>query len=185
MARPTFSADQLKIGGNHLLHEVQMFSNTAALLDGEGDWEWGWKDKTTYMAVLESFLLHARGLMYFLCPPTGYEKNPVKKRELFAEDFSVVAGRHQIVFGAEYIRRRLDFQVSTQQNPEFDFNGQFTNDPLSDLLLGRNNQFIQGNLTKVDELANYFALYAHDKVRLSPRLSLNADHSGFTLINHC
>src|SRR5882724_2363246 len=92
----------------------------------------------------------------------------------FAEDFSVVVGRHQIAFGGEYIHRSLDFQVSTQQNPEFDFNGQFSNDPLSDLLLGRDNQFIQGNLTKVDERSNYFAVYAHDKVRLSPRLSLNA-----------
>ena len=86
----------------------------------------------------------------------------------------MVVGRHQFAFGAEYIRRTLDFQVSTQQNPEFDFNGQFSNDPLSDLLLGRNNQFIQGNLTKVDEQSHYFAVYAHDKVRLSPRLSLNA-----------
>ncbi len=92
----------------------------------------------------------------------------------FADDFSVVAGRHQFAFGAEYIRRTLDFQVSTQQNPQFDFNGQFSNEPLSDLLLGRNNQFIQGNLTKVDSLAHYFAIYVHDKVRLSPRLSLNA-----------
>src|SRR5262249_5745070 len=91
----------------------------------------------------------------------------------FADDLSVVVGRHQLAFGAEFIRRTLDFQVSTQQNPEFDFNGQFSNDPLSDLLLGRDSQFIQGNLTKVDELARYFGLYAHDKVRLSPRLSLN------------
>ena len=69
--RPTFTPDQLKIGGNHLLYEVQMFCNTAALME-EGGWEWGWKDKTEYMAVLESFLMHTRSLMYFLCPPRGY-----------------------------------------------------------------------------------------------------------------
>src|SRR5207253_3163856 len=40
--RPTFTPDQLKIGGNHLLYEVQMFCNTAALME-EGGWEWGWK----------------------------------------------------------------------------------------------------------------------------------------------
>jgi hypothetical protein len=40
-ARLTFPDDQLKIGGNHLLYEVQMFSNTAALLESEGNWEWG------------------------------------------------------------------------------------------------------------------------------------------------
>jgi hypothetical protein len=86
-SRPTFTADQLKVGGNHLLYEVQMLCNTAALLEGEGDKEWGWKDKTQSMAVLESFLMHARSRMYFLCPPRGYRHNPLKKRELFAEDF--------------------------------------------------------------------------------------------------
>src|SRR5271163_1387625 len=85
--RPKFQPDQLKIGGNHLLYEVQMFSNTAALLGGEGQWEWGWKDQTGYMAVVESFLMHTRAVMYFLCPPRGYRQNPLKARELFAEDF--------------------------------------------------------------------------------------------------
>jgi hypothetical protein len=37
----TFSDDQLKIGGNHLLYEVQMFSKTPALLESEGNCEWG------------------------------------------------------------------------------------------------------------------------------------------------
>lgn len=91
----------------------------------------------------------------------------------FADDFSMMLGRHQLTFGGEYIHRVLDFQVSTQQNPQFDFNGQFSNDPVADLLLGRANQFIQGNITKVDEVAHYFALYANDKIRLSSRLSLN------------
>ena len=31
--RPTFTAEQLKVGGNHLLYEVQMMCNTAALLE--------------------------------------------------------------------------------------------------------------------------------------------------------
>ena len=90
-----------------------------------------------------------------------------------ADDFTLIRGRHQIQLGAEWIHRMLDFQVSTQQNPEFDFNGQFTNDPMADLLLGRTSQFIQGNLTKVNDTQNYIALYVQDKVRLSPRLSLN------------
>jgi Carboxypeptidase regulatory-like domain len=91
-----------------------------------------------------------------------------------ADDFNRIIGRHQITFGGEWIRRVLDFQVSTQQNPEFDFNGQFTNDPLADLLLGRDNQFIQGNLTKMNELQHYIAFYAQDKIRLGPRFSVNA-----------
>jgi hypothetical protein len=90
-----------------------------------------------------------------------------------ADDFNLILGRHQIAFGAEWIHRALDFQVSTQQNPEFDFNGQFTNESLADLLLGRPNQVIQGNLTRVNDVQNYIALYAQDKVRINSRISLN------------
>ncbi len=91
----------------------------------------------------------------------------------FAEDLNWVKGRHQFAFGGNYIRRDLAFQVSTQQNPQWDFNGQFTNDSLSDLLLGRATQFIQGNITKVNSLQNYVGLYAQDKIRLNARSSLN------------
>lgn len=86
--RPTFTPDQLQIGGNHLLYEVQMLCNAAALLESGGEKDdWGWQSRTRSMATLESFLMHARSLMYFLCPPKGYRQNPLKARELFAEDF--------------------------------------------------------------------------------------------------
>jgi hypothetical protein len=85
--RPIFTSDQLQIGGNHLLYEVQMLCNTAALLEDDSRWTHGWENKTQYMAVLESFLMHARSLMYFLCPPTGYKRSKLKERELFAVDF--------------------------------------------------------------------------------------------------
>ena len=91
----------------------------------------------------------------------------------FADDLNWVKGRHQIALGAELIRRELDFQVSTQQNPAWNFNGQFTNDSLSDLLLGRAQNFVQGNLTKVDGLQRYIGVYVQDKIRLNARSSLN------------
>jgi hypothetical protein len=85
--RPTFTSDQLQIGGNHLLYEVQMLCNTAALLEDDHRWTHGWDSKTQYMATLESFLMHARSLMYFVSPPRGYKQNKLKERELFAVDF--------------------------------------------------------------------------------------------------
>ncbi len=90
-----------------------------------------------------------------------------------ADDFNLVRGIHQFSFGVDLIRRSLDFQVTTQQNPEFDFNGLNTGDPLADLLLGRPSQFIQGNVTRLDELKHYIGLYAMDKIRVSARLTLN------------
>lgn len=91
----------------------------------------------------------------------------------FADDFSLIRGRHQMAFGVDVIRHTLDFQVSTQENPAYVFNAQFTKDPIADLLLGRPSSFTQGNLTKQNEIATYFALYAEDKIRITPRLSVN------------
>lgn len=91
----------------------------------------------------------------------------------FAEDFSLIKGRHQMAFGVDVIRHTLDFQVSTQENPAYAFNAQFTRDAMADFLLGRPSSFTQGNLTRQNEIATYFALYAEDKIRLSSRLSVN------------
>lgn len=101
--RPLFTPDQLQIGGNHLLYDVQMLCNTAALLEDDSRWSWGWQDKTQYMAVVESFLVHTRSLMYFLCPPKGYKQSKLKERELFAVDFcrSGWAAKPWSGFGAE------------------------------------------------------------------------------------
>jgi hypothetical protein len=85
--RPKFTTDQLRDGGNHVLYSVLMLCNTVALLSDEKRWSHGWKDKTEYMAVLESFLVNVRTLMYFLCPPKGYKQSKLKERELFAVDF--------------------------------------------------------------------------------------------------
>ncbi|MBA3712027.1 MAG: TonB-dependent receptor [Pyrinomonadaceae bacterium] len=99
----------------------------------------------------------------------------------FADDLTWTTGRHQLTIGANYIRRYLDFQVSTQQNPAFAFNGQATSnpsnrtggDPLLDLLLGAPSQFIQGNLTQMNMIQNYIGLYVDDKFRLNSRISIN------------
>ena len=89
LLRSTPSPDRLIQGGNHLLYETQMLSNTAALLDDPAQWgrEWGWEHHTLYMAVLESFLVHARNLMDFFCPPEGYETGSRRQTDTFASDF--------------------------------------------------------------------------------------------------
>ena len=89
-----------------------------------------------------------------------------------ADDFNLTTGRHQLGFGANFFYRNLDFQVSTQQNPEFDFSGINTGDPLADLFIGLPNQFIQGNLTKMNEVQFYAGLYANDHIRINSKLAL-------------
>ena len=90
-----------------------------------------------------------------------------------ADDFNLIIGRHQFAFGGEWIRRNLDYQTSTQQNPQFVFSGQVTGDALSDLLLGAPSTFIQGNLTRLNMVQNYIGVYGSDKIHLNSRVSLN------------
>ncbi|MBS1829475.1 MAG: carboxypeptidase regulatory-like domain-containing protein [Acidobacteria bacterium] len=92
----------------------------------------------------------------------------------FAEDLSWVRGKHQFSFGGEYIRRYLNFQVSTQQNAAYSFTGIRTNDPLADMYLGLPNSFTQGNLTQTSLIHHYTPLYVNDKIRLSKSLSFSA-----------
>ena len=87
-----FTSDQLQIGGNHLLYDVQMLCNTAALLEDDSRWSWGWQDKTQYMAVVESFLVHARSLMYFLCPPKGYKQSKLSRNGSCLRSISAYRG---------------------------------------------------------------------------------------------
>ena len=90
-----------------------------------------------------------------------------------AEDFSFIAGRHQLSIGGEYIHRDLDYHTSTQQDPAYSFSGQITGFALSDFLLGLPSSFTQGNLTQVQMVQDYIGLYAADKVRINSRITLN------------
>lgn len=87
--RPTPTATELQQSANDLLYEVQMLSNTAALLEDDRGWntEHGWQSKTLYMALVEAFLTHTRSLADFVCPPGDYETQRVHARGIFAADY--------------------------------------------------------------------------------------------------
>jgi hypothetical protein len=76
-------------GGNHVLYETQMFFNLAALLDDVDRWinPRGWEEKTLYMAVVESMLVHRRSLMDFYFPAAGYDTDRRRESDMFAADF--------------------------------------------------------------------------------------------------
>ncbi len=63
-----------------------MLNNTVALLRDHGRWSHGWEDFTLYMATVESFLVHARSLIDFLCI-APVDVKPFQARDIFAFDF--------------------------------------------------------------------------------------------------
>ena len=89
VTRRTPTQQELLDGGNHLLYEAQMLNNTAALLRDADRWSHGWEDFTLYMATVESFLIHVRSLIDFLCTASGDVKQ-FQARDIFAFDFCSV-----------------------------------------------------------------------------------------------
>jgi hypothetical protein len=91
-----------------------------------------------------------------------------------ADDFNLVKGRQEFAFGGDWVGKYLNYTTASQQNIAVTFNGSVTGNALSDLLLGHPSDFQQGNITKWNPVMNYFGFYASDRIKLTPRLTLNA-----------
>jgi hypothetical protein len=101
--------------------------------------------------------------------PARFDRNTFQ----FADDVTLVHGRHQITVGADYIYRQLNEFNVFNGNGSFTFNGQFTNDPLLDFMLGTANSLVQGNPEQTGVRQNYIALYAQDNVQVNHRLNVH------------
>jgi hypothetical protein len=101
--------------------------------------------------------------------PAHFNRNTLQ----FADDAALIHGRHQITFGVDYIYRQLNEFNVFNGNGSFSFNGQFTNDPLLDFMLGRSSQLVQGNPEQMGFRQNYIALYAQDNLQVNSKLNVH------------
>jgi hypothetical protein len=96
-----------------------------------------------------------------------------------AEDLTLIKGKHQIQFGAEYIRAYLHAQNTRGVNGNLNFTGQFstvggtTGLGYADFVTGRLNAFGQGRPFYDNDKSDYYGFYVQDAWRLSQHLSLN------------
>lgn len=92
-----------------------------------------------------------------------------------ADDVDVVVGRHQLSFGVNFMKMQLNYLSTFQSNGQFNFNAgsAIAGDNLADFMLGRVNNFTQGNPEAENWRYTYTGLYAHDNIRLSPKLTIN------------
>ena len=88
-----------------------------------------------------------------------------------ADDVDIFRGRQHITLGVEGINHRDLIEFTTLAAGQFSFNGQSTNDPLMDFMLGLPNSFTQGNIQRFDGGQVYFGAYVHDVVQLNKRLT--------------
>lgn len=106
------------------------------------------------------------------------------KSQTLSATLTKSAGKHNLSFGTEYRRLRLNFVDVSDAPGTYNFSGVFTQDfpsavsdgtgsDLADLLLGYPVSGDVETTTPLKTYADYFALFAQDDFRLSRRLTLN------------
>jgi hypothetical protein len=91
-----------------------------------------------------------------------------------ADDFDWIRGGHQLSFGANWIRTRIETLNNRPTNGAFTFNGQTTGLGLADFMIGSVSNFLQGNPVYDYDHNDYFGAYVQDNWRITSNLSLNA-----------
>ncbi len=94
-----------------------------------------------------------------------------------ADDVDVVRGRHQISFGANFMKMQLNYISNVFTNGQFTFNAQgssLTIDNMADFMTGHPSNFQQGNAEAENWRYTYAGFYVHDNIRLRSNLSVNA-----------
>ncbi len=96
-----------------------------------------------------------------------------------AEDLTLIRGKHQLQFGAEYIRAYMHAQNTRGVNGNLNFTGQYstvggtTGLGYADFVTGQLSAFGQGRPFYDDDKSDYYGLYVQDAWRVSAHLSLN------------
>jgi hypothetical protein len=103
---------------------------------------------------------------------SGYSKWGVNSFQE-ADDVDLTRGKHQIAFGVDLIRTQDNQNDEYNDSGTFSFNGQYSNEPLLDFLLGRMNNFTQTLQQDYSYRQTLIELYAQDTIRLTPKLVAN------------
>ncbi len=96
-----------------------------------------------------------------------------------AQDFTLIKGKHQIQFGAEYIRAYLHAQNTRGVNGQLNFTGQYstvggtTGLGYADFVTGQLNAYSQGRPFYDNDKSDYYGVYVQDAWRLTTRLTMN------------
>jgi hypothetical protein len=93
----------------------------------------------------------------------------------FAEDISMIRGKHQIGFGGSWIHQQLNALSMVFATAPITFNGTNGGQGLGlvDFLLGKPSSFQQGSPGLFYYRLNFAGLYVQDSWKITPRLTLN------------
>lgn len=101
--------------------------------------------------------------------PGDFNRNAVQ----FSDDVDTIHGKHQIIFGGEWIHNQFNEYNIFEGDGSFSFNGQNTASPLADFMLGLPISFTAGGAETHYERQNYFGLYVQDDIHLNSRFNFH------------
>jgi carboxypeptidase family protein len=91
-----------------------------------------------------------------------------------ADSLHWVKGAHEIAFGGDYMRNGFDGSNTYRQNPQFRFRGtSYSGNPLSDLMLGYADRFLQGGGEYVSRHGSMESLFFQDNFKARKDLVLS------------
>ena len=91
-----------------------------------------------------------------------------------SDNFSWTSGRHTFKFGGEYRRLRYNQIGAVVPRGRFSWNGQYTGEPMADMLLGHmSNTEGQVGAPVASFRQNYMALYLNDTWKITNKLTMN------------
>jgi hypothetical protein len=92
----------------------------------------------------------------------------------FNEDISMIRGKHQIGYGANWIHGELNGVSQLNATGPFTFNGQITGLSLADFMVGKPSALTQGTSSLGYYRLNYMGLYIQDAWKATSRLTIDA-----------
>jgi len=92
----------------------------------------------------------------------------------YTDYLSYVRGKHAIAFGGDFRREAVNRIEDYFTDPDFSFNGQYTGQPLADLLLGLPNYFNLQTEVRSDLRHNAMDMYIQDTYKVSRNLTIDA-----------
>jgi hypothetical protein len=106
--------------------------------------------------------------------PGSWPWNNVYHANAFGDNLSISMGRHNLQFGASYLRGYKTQDIFGASNGHFNFDGSFTGNAFADFLLGYAHNYDELDIQDaVDTRFNDFAAYAIDNWHVTDRLTLN------------
>jgi hypothetical protein len=103
------------------------------------------------------------------CAPGDFDINTYQ----LADDFTLIRGKHQIMFGFDGRKDQFNSVNNQQSNGQFTFNGTFTGDGMADLLTGQFSGLTDGNVISDYLRQTVIAAYVQDSFHVSPRVTIN------------